>query len=255
MSPVSDRDDELLRHIGTLWRTAMVGLDTLREVAVRSTQAGRLRVDIALLQRERSQLLETLGEMIVAMVDDGSFEDVPDSVKQAYDRIKDVEGRIQSDDAKAHDNAFGASRGFEPEAASDYGDHDDLANPDDGDADGADAAPRGRRRAARRRPPTASGPPPTRRRCHTGNGNTWGCSSAGRAPEWHSGGRRFDPVQLHDKRRERRAPRRLGALRALRTRGDRGTARPAPSSKRAAQCRRGVGAGSARGTGAGKVTS
>ena len=24
-----------------------------------------------------------------------------------------------------------------------------------------------------------------------------GCSSAGRAPEWHSGGRRFDPVQLH----------------------------------------------------------
>ena len=125
MSAVSDRDDELLRHIGTLWRTAMVGLDTLREVAVRSTQAGRLRVDIALLQRERSQLLETLGEMIVAMVDDGSFEDVPESVKQAYDRIKDVEGRIQSDDAKAHDNAFGASRGFEPEAASDYGDQDE----------------------------------------------------------------------------------------------------------------------------------
>ena len=25
----------------------------------------------------------------------------------------------------------------------------------------------------------------------------WGCSSAGRAPESHSGGRRFDPVHLH----------------------------------------------------------
>ena len=25
----------------------------------------------------------------------------------------------------------------------------------------------------------------------------WGCSSIGRAPEWHSGGRRFDPDQLH----------------------------------------------------------
>src|ERR1051325_7925029 len=25
----------------------------------------------------------------------------------------------------------------------------------------------------------------------------WGRSSAGRAPEWHSGGRRFDPVRLH----------------------------------------------------------
>src|SRR5262245_7990814 len=27
--------------------------------------------------------------------------------------------------------------------------------------------------------------------------SSWGCSSVGRAPEWHSGGRRFDPVQLH----------------------------------------------------------
>jgi hypothetical protein len=29
---------------------------------------------------------------------------------------------------------------------------------------------------------------------------SWGCSSAGRAPEWHSGGRRFDPVQLHQRK-------------------------------------------------------
>jgi hypothetical protein len=27
--------------------------------------------------------------------------------------------------------------------------------------------------------------------------SSWGCSSAGRALEWHSRGRRFDPVQLH----------------------------------------------------------
>jgi hypothetical protein len=137
---VSERDDELLRHLGTLWRSAMVGLDTLREVAVRSTQTGRLRVDIALLQRERSQLLETLGEMVVAMIDDGSFEDVPESIKQAYDRIKDVDGRIKSDDAKAHDNAFGAPRGFEPEAASDYG--DEATHPGDDDDEHEDEAPR-----------------------------------------------------------------------------------------------------------------
>src|ERR1019366_3141188 len=28
-------------------------------------------------------------------------------------------------------------------------------------------------------------------------GPAWGCSSVGRALEWHSRGRRFDPVQLH----------------------------------------------------------
>ena len=27
----------------------------------------------------------------------------------------------------------------------------------------------------------------------------WGCSSVGRAPEWHSGGRQFDSDQLHNK--------------------------------------------------------
>ena len=29
--------------------------------------------------------------------------------------------------------------------------------------------------------------------------NTWGHSSAGRAPAWHAGGRRFDPGWLHQK--------------------------------------------------------
>ena len=28
----------------------------------------------------------------------------------------------------------------------------------------------------------------------------WGCSSAGRALEWHSRGRQFDPVHLHQKK-------------------------------------------------------
>lgn len=142
---MSNRDDELRRQIGTLWRTAMVGFDTVREVVVRSTQAGRLRVDIALLQRERAQLLETLGEMVVGLIDDGTLGDPPESVRQAYDRIKDVESRLKNDAARAHDNAFGAPRGFEPEAASDYGpDHTD-------DRDG-DASGRARRAAPPRRP-------------------------------------------------------------------------------------------------------
>jgi hypothetical protein len=33
--------------------------------------------------------------------------------------------------------------------------------------------------------------------CILKNSQIWGCSSAGRAPEWHSGGQGFDPPQLH----------------------------------------------------------
>ena len=46
---MSDRKDELRRQFGTMWRMASSGLDTLREVVVRSSQSGRLRVDLALL--------------------------------------------------------------------------------------------------------------------------------------------------------------------------------------------------------------
>ena len=114
----------------------MAGFDTVREVVVRSSQTGRLRVDIALLQKEKSQLLETLGELVVGLVDEGALEDVPESVRQTVERIKDVDGQIKNDSIKAHDNAFGAPRGYEPEAASDYGDEDHT----DDDVDHHDAA-------------------------------------------------------------------------------------------------------------------
>ncbi len=38
---------------------------------------------------------------------------------------------------------------------------------------------------------------PARIRLAEKSASAWGCSSVGRAPEWHSGGRRFDPDQLH----------------------------------------------------------
>ena len=54
---MSDKNDDLGRHIGTLWKTAMSGWGTMREVVTRSTQTGRLRIDIALLARERPQVV------------------------------------------------------------------------------------------------------------------------------------------------------------------------------------------------------
>ena len=56
------------------------------------------------------------------------------------ERIRDVEGRIQSDSGRAHDNAFGAQRGYEPEAGN-Y--EDELDTPDEDEharMTGADAA-------------------------------------------------------------------------------------------------------------------
>lgn len=121
---------ELKRQFGTVWRMASSGLDTLREVVVRSSQSGRLRVDVALLQRERQQLLADLGLHVAALVDAGKLE-LPEDAQAIHDQIRELETRIQSDLGRIHDNAYGAPRGYEPEAGN-Y-DDDDLLSDDDED--------------------------------------------------------------------------------------------------------------------------
>ena len=96
---------------------ASSGFDTLREVVVRSTEAGRLRVDLALLARERREVLAQIGEQVVALVDEHELT-IPEEVRQLYDRVKDLDTRMRADSVRVKDNAFGAPRGYEPEAGN-----------------------------------------------------------------------------------------------------------------------------------------
>jgi hypothetical protein len=113
--PVSDRRDDLRRQFGTVWKMASDSLGTLREVVVRSSQAGKLRVDLALLAREKQQLLARLGAEVVRLIDDEKIE-VPNNIRMIWERVKDVDARLAADAGRAHDNAFGAPRGYEAEA-------------------------------------------------------------------------------------------------------------------------------------------
>ena len=70
------KTDQLVRQAGTLFRMATSGLGTLREVALRSTQAGYLRMDVALLHRERREELAALGAEVAALLKDGTLEDL-----------------------------------------------------------------------------------------------------------------------------------------------------------------------------------
>ena len=99
------------------------GLDTLKEVVVRSSQTGRLRVDLALLAREKQQLLARMGAQLGRLMDEGALE-VPDALRQMWERVRDVDARMNMDSGRAHDNAYGAPRGYEPEAGG-YGGEDE----------------------------------------------------------------------------------------------------------------------------------
>jgi hypothetical protein len=106
-----------------MWKMASDGLDTLREVVVRSSQTGRLRVDLAILAKEKQQLQARLGALVVRLLDEGQLE-VPEQLQQIWQRIKDVDARMNADVGRTHDNAYGAPRGYEPEAGG-YGGEDD----------------------------------------------------------------------------------------------------------------------------------
>src|SRR4051812_21696154 len=110
-----DERDDMRRRLDTVWKMASSGFDTLKEVVVRSSQAGRLRVDLALYARQRAQLLQILGEQVCALIGEEQLE-VPDEVRALYDHVREIEQRMRADAVKAHDNAFGAPRGYEPEA-------------------------------------------------------------------------------------------------------------------------------------------
>ena len=161
-----------------MWKMASDGLDTLREVVVRSSQTGRLRVDLALLAREKQQLLARMGAELGRLFDAGETTDAPEALEQIRERVKDVDARMTADAGRAHDNAYGARVGTSRKRAG-------TARPRKKKTRSwrtrLTSTPRWRKRGASK----------ARRRQKRGSSSGW------RAPQWHCGGRGFDPLLLH----------------------------------------------------------
>lgn len=100
-----------LAHLRTLVGVAAAAAGTLREVVVKSSQAGRLRVDMALFLRERRDLHAAVGRRVLELVGEGVLA-LPDdaTIGSLLDRLREVQAQIDDDSARVHDNAFGAPR-------------------------------------------------------------------------------------------------------------------------------------------------
>ena len=115
LDPVSDAApgwQKPLGHLRTLMGVAAAAAGTLRDVVVRSSQAGRLRVDMALYLRERRDLRASLGRRMMELFEAGTAKLPDDSaIRSLVDRLRDVQAQIEDDSARVNDNAFGAPRG------------------------------------------------------------------------------------------------------------------------------------------------
>src|SRR5437762_11818447 len=94
-----------------MWRMASTGFETFREVVVSSSQTGRLRVDLALLGRERQQLLAELGLKVARLIESEELE-VREAVRLVFERLRDVESWITGESVNVPENACGDARGY-----------------------------------------------------------------------------------------------------------------------------------------------
>ncbi|HEY4223034.1 MAG TPA: hypothetical protein VGO62_16870 [Myxococcota bacterium] len=81
--------------ISSLWQSALGQIDEIRDVIVRGSQAGKAKLDVQLLKRQRDKLLMQIGE---AVIHEGH---VPASCEELAARVVDVDKQIADADAEA----------------------------------------------------------------------------------------------------------------------------------------------------------
>ena len=106
--------DDIKRQLGTFVKAALAQLDTMREVVVQKSKAGRIQLDVAMLRRQRKEALADLGAAVARLAEAGklSEEDFPE-LSGPLSRLEALDEHIEAEEARAR--RIGGSGG-----------HDDL---------------------------------------------------------------------------------------------------------------------------------
>ncbi len=148
----SRRPTDLGSAFGSLLRSTLQQLDTVREVVVQKTKEGRAQLDLTLLKRKRKDALAKIGEAVVRLARDGRIteDDYPEigeglAALEAIDEKIAAEGGAvpthgphgeEDDDGVVSSASWKRAAG----AASDREEYDDDDDADDDDDDDDDDA-------------------------------------------------------------------------------------------------------------------
>lgn len=94
----SERSD-LRRELNALWRSTVEQFDELKDAIVRSSSAGKAKLDATLLRRERDRRLAEVGEAMIRLADEGKLE-LPDELAETVERIRALEKEIREQEAE-----------------------------------------------------------------------------------------------------------------------------------------------------------
>jgi hypothetical protein len=99
---MATRDDDFKSQLGGFMRAALAQLDTVREVAVQKSKQARIQLDVAMLKRQRKDVLAELGEAVARLAARGRLteEDYPE-LSAPLARLEALDERIEDETARA----------------------------------------------------------------------------------------------------------------------------------------------------------
>lgn len=133
--------------LGSFFKSAMQQLDTVREVVVQKSKAGRIQLDLTLLKRKRKDALAELGEAVARLAANGVIdeEEYP-QLSGPLSRLESVDVQIASAERRQRNASLGIEddRGYDEDPAEEYEDPDaglDAGAPPADDEDDAKYEP------------------------------------------------------------------------------------------------------------------
>jgi hypothetical protein len=91
---------ELRKELNQLWQSTIDQFDEIKNAIVRSSQAGKARLDAQFLKRQRERLLTKLGEDVLAAEARGELQ-LPDACAETARRVHELEEQIRAEEAEA----------------------------------------------------------------------------------------------------------------------------------------------------------
>jgi multidrug efflux pump subunit AcrA (membrane-fusion protein) len=102
------KDDDLKSQLGGFVRAALAQLETVREVVVQKSKAGKIQLDVAMLKRQRKDVLAELGGVIARLAANGriSEDDYPE-LGAPLARLEAIDERIDYEAERARKVGMG----------------------------------------------------------------------------------------------------------------------------------------------------
>lgn len=110
-----DEPQDLRKELNQLWRTTLDQFDGLKDAIVRSSTAGKAKLDATFLRRQRDKRVLELGERVLELERKGELK-LPERFKETLAAIDELEAQIEEQESEVdrlmhRDQDGGSERG------------------------------------------------------------------------------------------------------------------------------------------------